>query len=432
MVDMDPLSIIAVAGLIGYWIFKETPEQKANRERVAVEYERARVQAEIEERKREEERRERKKPFASAEECFQKEYISYTRLSTYCSCPHRFKLVYLDKIRTHENARLKRGKGTILHRSLEICLREQVGQRISQLDGKRIVTAAFGLGYLQYGQKWWSDQRKEAAKKKRDTFRRNVKFICDTFPTGVELIAVEHELRFQLDGLNFYGIVDLVLRYPDGRFEIVDYKTGMYRPIREQLEIYSIPFCEASSRPAIDFRVISVDRESHYRWTQDTRDMTELTRRIRGIVGTILADRSYSPIVGSHCRDCGANNACIYSQQEGIAKYKARPSHTPILTRLGSDCEWKNAITPPRSKTRSSTSSVKSDKPARKNDGSSFSFSRAKEQYRCLKTGRSIRRHEYHFVDHRGKRYCVDAFREMHPERALSLMEGKGLTSGLG
>lgn len=292
---MDPISIVAIAAFIGYHIFKETPEEKAAREKAAAEREHKRLQDEIEERRREEERLERLRPFTSAEECFRKQYVSYARLSTYCLCPRRFKLVYLDRVIPEDRGFSIYERGTVLHKALEVYLREQIGRKILALDEKKLIAAAFDSRYLQHNKRWWPDHRKEEAKRRRDKFRQNVRFICRTFPSNVEVVAVEHELRFQFDGLNFFGIVDLVLRYPDGRFEIVDYKTGTRRPAKEQLEIYSIPFCRTSSHPNIDFRIICVDRESHYRWTQNTRGTTETTERILRLTRTIMADHSYRP-----------------------------------------------------------------------------------------------------------------------------------------
>jgi len=50
--------------------------------------------------------------------------------------------------------------------------------------------------------------------------------------------------------------------------------------------------------------------------------------------------------------------------------------------------------------------------------GLSYSLSQAKNKYECLKTGKPIQVGEYHFVNHSGKRYSVDAFTELYPERA--------------
>lgn len=59
----------------------------------------------------------------------------------------------------------------------------------------------------------------------------------------------------------------------------------------------------------------------------------------------------------------------------------------------------------------------------RRDQGLSYSLSQAKNKYECFKTRRPIQVGEYHFVNHSGKRFSIEAFKELYPERAKQLME---------
>lgn len=65
----------------------------------------------------------------------------------------------------------------------------------------------------------------------------------------------------------------------------------------------------------------------------------------------------------------------------------------------------------------------------RRDQGLSYSFSQAKNKYECLKTRRPIQVGEYHFVNHSSKRFSIEAFKELYPERAKQLMEKRNQAS---
>lgn len=420
---MDPISIVAIAALIGYSIFKDTPEKKAARERAEQErFEREnqrRIQQNIreaEERKQREileaEERERKRPFNTSKECFQEQYVSYARISTYNTCPNRFKIIYLDK-KSENLSRcdtLHTSKGKIFHATMEGYFKRYIGRIITTLDYKEIIEEA----------KW---DIKELPIDKRKTFRKNVRFLCKTFPTNAEIIAVEQELSFKVNDIKFYGIVDLVLKYPDGHYEIVDFKTGLISPIKEQLEIYSIPFAYRTDHLPITYRFICVDRESHYIWSNKKEKRDERTNNILNIVNTIVNDTDFLPMVSSYCVNCSVNQECKYSKEYHPNGIQRRPSNKRLLTRLRQRYEWKPGQKMPKSMNYDYKMKKEKLPGISRGNGRSFSLSKAKKEYICLKTKRIIRKDEYHFVDHKCNRYCIDAFMELYPDRANKLLE---------
>jgi len=342
---MDIYMAMLLACGIGYLIFQNNSEEKTEQKQEEENQKIDRIKSsteclrQLKERKSQEETAltTKEKPFKTAIECFEKQYVSYTRMSTYASCPHRFKLIYLDRNKSIEPTFWGSpfaSKGKVFHQSVEEYLKEYLGQRMPRLDYRGIVNQAFKLYYLKNNKQHWSLKRKEFENKKRKKFRDNAKFLCATLPKEAEIIAIEKKLSFQIDNIKFYGIVDLVLRYPNGHLEIIDYKTGQKMPIKEQLEIYSIPFTNKSDYSSISYRVICVDRESHYRWFHDRNEMIESSKNILHIVKTITEDKTFAPAIASHCRNCSVQHVCIHSE-----KYKANGKMVRtrnILTKLSS------------------------------------------------------------------------------------------------
>ncbi|MHC4558359.1 MAG: RecB family exonuclease [Planctomycetota bacterium] len=417
---MDFFSGLLIAGIIGHSIWealKESPEEKHNRERIeriSAEKERKLQEAEeAERRKRQEaeeaELRERLKPFKTPLECFKEQYVSYTRIATYNSCPQRFKLIYMDKNAGDEDRYWYKG-GTAFHEFMEYYFKQYIGSVIGSLDYNEFIK----------GRQWYFNEVWDEKSKKRR--RKMVRFTCRTFPKNVEIVAVEKKLSFKANNIRFFGIVDLVLKYPDGTIEIVDFKTGLRLPIREQLESYSIPFTQYQDFSKIDFRVICPDRQSHYRWSLNREEVAERRKHILDIVNTIMNDNEFAPTINSACSRCSVRYACEHS---GIHKKNQRVSNkNNRLTKLNIRYEWKQGVTPPKtahSKPKSHGGKTKNKK--KRDRGLSYSLSQAKNKYKCLKTGRPIKVGEYHFVNHHGKRFCVDSFSELYPKRAKQLIE---------
>jgi len=220
---MDFFTGIVIVVLIGYSLLKETLEEN-HQKKIAREYaERvekiARDKANAERQKEIEQQQaleaaledEKRRPFKATVDCFREQYVSYTRIATYNSCPFRFKLIYLDKHYTSSTGFLDYSKGTAFHIAVAQYLIKYLGKVIPKLDYKEIVDEAFRLRYLRKTEWHWSPNRKEFENKKRRIFRDNAKFICKTFPENVEIVAVEQELSFTVDKVKFYGIIDLIL-----------------------------------------------------------------------------------------------------------------------------------------------------------------------------------------------------------------------------
>jgi hypothetical protein len=385
--DMDFFNGLVIVGLIGRAIWealKESPEEKCKRERQERIW-REQIAAEEEKEKKrleaaEAERREREKPFETSLECFQKQYISYSRIATYNSCPHRFKLIYLDKKSGDKFNDRWFESGRRFHIVMEAYFAQHVGSVIRSLEYNDLIR-----GRQWYLSQAWGEERKKRGKR--------VRFICRTFPKDVEIVAVEKELSFKVNNIKFYGIVDLVLKYPDGTVEIVDYKTGLRCPVKEQLEIYSIPFTQYQDFSKVHFRVICPDRQSHYKWSLNRNEIDERRKHILDIVNTIINDSHFTPTISSACSLCSVRYECEHSEIYKETKRVSGKSNK--LTRLTSNYEWEKGVTPPKIIGRKSMSHE--DKTISPNQVWSVG--------------------EYHFVNYRGKTFWIETFKKLYPEQ---------------
>lgn len=433
---MDIVSGLIAAGLLGYWILRagsqkqvtqETPKDSFRRDWRQECEERGRQQEAM--RRAEEVRwREEHPPFSDARTCFEQQYVSFTRIKTYCSCPQRFKLLYLDRCRPLAPLHDVYKRGTIFHEAVAAYLNRYLGTTVRNPNTSAMLSSV--------PQNFTTSRLLDAAK-----------FFCNTFPCDATVVAVEHELSFVVGTIRFYGIVDAVLRYPDGGIELVDFKTGKsYLPVREQLELYGLPYAQASPSAPLRLRFMFVDKCYHYTWTLTPEHAQQSASRIGGIVSTILADKQFAPVVGPHCEGCGARADCEHrpkGRRRGGHKSARRrkPNRrgvqqlTTIRYHAPHDGGFEYMESPEQTALRGAKPKAKAPKKRRhSSQGKSFDLVVAKRDYICFSTGLPIRTGSYHFADHRGNRMTVQAFQQKFgaicQEKLTEFVRQHNLSSG--
>lgn len=262
-------------------------------------------------------------------------------------------------------------------------------------------------------QNWGFFSEDRVAKKLHD----EAKFICQTFPRKAQVIAVEHELSFTLNGTRFFGIVDAVLRYPDGTIELVDYKTGMRLPKREQLELYSIPFGNVADTK-VRLRYILTGRAYHHVCEVNLEQRKAIKERLSDLVRIIVDDRSFHPVVGSHCDKCGVLTECPYGKRPRKSDRRRIAENLPRLRTLRPKPpnESKYVYLEAVSEVNRRLGVTSSTSSRRKGNGTSFRYRRAQREFSCVRTGKTIPPGQMHFVDHKSNRITEKAFAIEFPE----------------
>lgn len=392
---------LAIAALIGYAIFSEDEETRKKREAAEEAYR----QQEPTDSTIDAEDQGSGTSFATSSDCFEAEYLSFSRLGTYAACPRRFKLLYLDKQKTQSKWFFGRGK--LFHASIASYLSDYLGQPVPDMQTASLL-AEIDSQEAIHG--WAKDYKAEL---KLDD---PADFVCRTLPRDAEVIGVEHELSYTVGDIKFYGIVDLALRYPDGSVELIDFKTGKRSPTREQLELYCLPFAQMPQAKPVRLRYILADKKYHHCWSVTPRRAGKLAKHFRGLVERILKDFSFNPVRGSHCSSCGVSVACMLSDSYGglydRRSYKPRVK----LTRMRRRKPNINPFTYSETAEKAAERAKKRRASTRRRGGRSFGLVRAKSMYVCCRSGETISPGELHFANHSGRRMTLEAFEEAFPE----------------
>lgn len=164
---------------------------------------------------------------------------SHSRLSTYETCPLKYKLQYIERPEVVKEEGIEAFLGKRVHEALEKLYRD--------LRYSRLITADELLNY--YNAQWSKNWNDSVAIAKKDLTANNYK---DTgikcirnyyqrhtpFENGVP-IGIEEKITFPLSedgGYTIQGYIDRLDRTKDKIYEIHDYKTSGSLPLQEHLD----------------------------------------------------------------------------------------------------------------------------------------------------------------------------------------------------
>ncbi len=171
---------------------------------------------------------EKKQPHLQSEvECpsLPQKKISYSEFKNWTECTYRHKLIYVDKL-PYFSGNEYTAFGTAIHKACE----EKIPNR--EVDAYSVFQDSF-IKEL----KILKEQNHEFDKKLVLDMRLQAKLICDNILSAVlekfgqfQVVSIEEELLediedFQSYGRKFKGFIDLVIKTPDHKYHIIDWKT---------------------------------------------------------------------------------------------------------------------------------------------------------------------------------------------------------------
>jgi putative RecB family exonuclease len=244
---------------------------------------------------------------------------SHSQLSTYETCPHQYRLVYIEKIKT-ETEGIEAFMGSRVHDTLEKLYRDLKVTKLNTLE--ELLNF-----YHQSWEKNWNEMiqiiRKEYSAE--DYRRLGEKCITDyykryfPFDQG-RTLGLEENIYFPLEEEKGYwirGFIDRLTLADNSILEIHDYKTSNRLPTQEgvnsdrQLAFYQMGV-EGKWKDIREVRLIwhylSFDTE-----IQSSRTPEELHRLRQGtleLIQKIETDRHFLPKEGALCDWCDYQGLC--------------------------------------------------------------------------------------------------------------------------
>ncbi len=255
---------------------------------------------------------------------------SHSRISSFENCPKQFQFRYVLRIPS-ETEGIEAFVGKRVHEVLERLYRfveqdmvpgvEKVVARYQALwdehfDADRIRIAREGTPVDHY--------RQLGERCLRNYYRRHYPFDHD------ETLGLEERVVFDLDEAGRYrmqGIIDRIVRAPDGTIEIHDYKTGARVPSQKaldrdrQLALYQIGVARRygdEERYRLVWHYVASGQVRSSARTPD--QLEELCRDTIGVIDRIEAEQEYAPNKIPLCDWCEYRAICPAWNPEAAAE----------------------------------------------------------------------------------------------------------------
>ena len=162
---------------------------------------------------------------------------SHSQLEKYETCPLQYKFIYVDRMKRYEES-VEAFLGQRFHEAMELLYRERAFRVVS-------LEELLACYERLWAEKWHAAVRIRKEGRTPDEYRLlGHRFIEDyyrryhPFEEG-RVLGLERFIRFPLDekgSYGFKGVIDRLMRAPDGAFEVHDYKTSSKLPEQADLD----------------------------------------------------------------------------------------------------------------------------------------------------------------------------------------------------
>ena len=144
-------------------------------------------------------------------------YISYSQIQTFQMCPLHYKLRYILNVPTHASPALS--YGVSVHNTLREFFQYRLQKQEISADN---MPELLKKHWLRDGYASRSHEEKAYTQAKEMLTR----FAKNSLDQPMTTVALEHPFNFWLGKVKIGGRIDRIDKLPDGRLEIIDYKTG--------------------------------------------------------------------------------------------------------------------------------------------------------------------------------------------------------------
>lgn len=236
--------------------------------------------------------------------------ISYSKLSAFIFCPFKYKLIYVNDWKVPPTPYISLGQ--TVHKVLEEFHKRNLSavDEIFSLYDELWVNLGFEdaaetVEFYESGRKMlvdylsWEDSRKKE---------------------GIVTFAAEKEFEFKLGRHKVKGIIDRIDKYPDGAYEVIDYKTHRDEWTPERLEndlqlaIYSMGLKKSLGITPAKLSYLFLNQNKYVSVVKTSKHEDDAKRIVLGVAGKISREE-FVPNTKS-CWKCDFKQKCPNSVEK--------------------------------------------------------------------------------------------------------------------
>lgn len=230
--------------------------------------------------------------------------VSYSKISAYLYCPEKFRLLYVEGKFVQPTPAISLGQS--IHKTLE-------DFHSNKYDGPADLFDCYD--------RLWVNEGFNNPQQTLDFYNKGRRMLENYWETArdmkCEILYVEKDFSFKMGKHRVRGIIDRIDRHPDGRYEVIDYKTHSEMWSRDridndlQLSIYALA-CKESLGFSPDTLSLYFLAHGQKVSTERSPEKLEEARKLMVKVAEKIAGGEYQPNK-ANCKGCDMRNACKYN-----------------------------------------------------------------------------------------------------------------------
>lgn len=241
---------------------------------------------------------------------FRLDYVNYTQISAYQTCPLKYKYGYVIKIPIQPSFALTFGN------SIHATLREFHTEAIfnGNISCERL---------LELYKKNWDGTGYLDPKQREQRFASGEKFLTDYYQkekgASKNIIELEKTINLKLAGVKFTGRVDRIDRIEGNKVEIIDYKTGKLKEQKDadkdlQTSLYAWGVRENFNYEPEILTLYFVEEVQKVSSRKTLEQIKEQVAKTEEVV-EIMKSGDFTATPGKHCEWCGYKDLCPLAQK---------------------------------------------------------------------------------------------------------------------
>lgn len=157
--------------------------------------------------------------------------MSVSQIETFQTCPLHYKLKYIYKLPTKPSA--SSSFGVSIHETLKKFYMNPPSHKASARLSEQLLLYLYKESFLQEG--YLNKKHKKEFYKKGESYLQG--FLKNGYNPKTKTVLLEEKFILPIDStLKIGGTVDRVDKLPNGRLEIIDYKTGASIPTQKEVD----------------------------------------------------------------------------------------------------------------------------------------------------------------------------------------------------
>jgi RecB family exonuclease len=237
------------------------------------------------------------------QEVFRKQYVSYTRIKTFKTCPRMFELLYLYGFKDHGGRAAQ--VGNLVHKIVELFARDHQDSFLRQLNRRGVASEL--LGYYDRAVSSVDLTHVISSAELRPYLERFVNLNRDG--TG-RVESIEHKFDAKVGVYDLKGIVDRIDAGNGQGSRLIDYKTGKPTQARnQQLNTYAYALSGGNWKPFdLQYQFLATGEVREWRYTPGQHEKTE--EWLLGKIREIEASGEFKRAKSRLCDFCGVSQQC--------------------------------------------------------------------------------------------------------------------------